>query len=123
MTDEIVLTLPGQDGFRDVAHLVVGGLGVRLNLTFENLEDVQVALESLLSQARGEVTVALRLDSGGLAMTVGPFACAGLRRELEDDDQALGLRRVLETVADGIEVLERAGGCWVELRKTVERVE
>ena len=70
MSDEIVLTLPEHDEFRNVAHLVVGGLAVRLNLTFENLEDVQVALEGLLARAAGEVTVAVRLDDGGLAARV-----------------------------------------------------
>jgi len=123
MSDEIVLTLPEHDEFRNVAHLVVGGLAVRLNLTFENLEDVQVALEGLLARAAGEVTVAVRLDDGGLAMRVGPFESAMLRRELEDDRAEVGLRRVLETVSDGIQVLDLEGGCWVELRKTVERVE
>ena len=123
MSDEIVLTLPEHDEFRNVAHLVVGGLAVRLNLTFENLEDVQVALEGLLARAAGEVTVAVRLDDDGLAMRVGPFESAMLRRELEDDRAEVGLRRVLETVSDGIQVLDVEGGCWVELRKTVERVE
>jgi hypothetical protein len=123
MSDEIVLTLPEQDEFRNVAHLVVGGLAVRLNLTFENLEDVQVALEGLLSRAKGEVTLGLRLEPDGLAMNVGPFDCDGLRGELEDDQGELGLRRVLETVSDGVEVVRRDDGCWVALRKRVERVE
>ena len=123
MSDEIVLTLPEQDEFRNVAHLVLGGLAVRLNLTFENLEDVQVALEGLLARAAGEITVAVRLDEDGLGMRVGPFGCAALRAELEDDRAEVGLRRVLETVADGIEVLDLDDGCWVGLRKKVERVE
>jgi hypothetical protein len=123
MTDEIVLTLPEQDEFRNVAHLVLGGLAVRLNLTFENLEDVQVALEGLLARAAGEITIAVGLDDGGLGMRVGPFGCQALRTELEDDRAEVGLRRVLETVSDGIEVLELDDGCWVDLRKKVERVE
>jgi hypothetical protein len=122
MRDEIVLTLPEHDEFRHVAHLVVGGLAVRLNLTFENLEDVQVALEGLLARAAGEITVAVRLADDGLAMRVGPFDGATLHRELEDDRAEVGLRRVLETVSDGIQVLDLEDGCWVELRKTVERV-
>jgi hypothetical protein len=123
MSDEIVLTLPEQDEFRNVAHLVVGGLAVRLNLTFENLEDVQVALEGLLARAAGEITVAVRLDDDALAMRVGPFEPEALRRELDDDRAEVGLRRILETVSDGLEVLEREDGCWVELRKMVERIE
>src|SRR5439155_22659449 len=63
MTDEIVLTLPRERRFYDVAHLVVGGLAVRLNLTVDNLADLQLALTSLLprAEADGDVTVALQL--------------------------------------------------------------
>jgi hypothetical protein len=123
VSDEIVLTLPEQDEFRNVAHLVLGGLAVRLNLTFENLEDVQVALEGLLARADAEITIAVRLDQGALAMRVGPFECGMLRNELADERAEIGLRRVLETVSDGIEVLDERDGCWVELRKAVEQVE
>ena len=48
MTDEIVLTLPRERRFYDVAHLVVSGLGARLNLTMDNLADLQLALDGLL---------------------------------------------------------------------------
>jgi hypothetical protein len=121
MTDEIVLTLPDERAFFNVAHLVVGGLAVRLNLTFENLEDLQVALEGLLPRAKGEVTVRLRLEEGAVSVNVGPFACDPLRAELEADDrERVGLRRVLDTVADGVEVVQGEGGCWVRLKKRVE---
>ena len=48
MSDEIVLTLPRERRFYDVAHLVVSGLGARLNLTMDNLADLQLALDGLL---------------------------------------------------------------------------
>ena len=47
MADEVTLTLPREPEFQRVAHLVLGGLAVRLNLTIENLEDMQIALDSL----------------------------------------------------------------------------
>ena len=41
MTDDmIVLTLPPERDFHRVAHLVLGGLALRLNLTLEALEGV-----------------------------------------------------------------------------------
>lgn len=123
MSDEIVLRLPDEPAFHNVAHLVVGGLAVRLNLTFENLEDVQLALEGLLGIVEGEVTVAVGLDEeSGLRITVGPFECARLRRELEDAGQEVGLRSILEAVAEGVEVVERDGGCFVSVSKQVDRV-
>jgi hypothetical protein len=120
MSDEIILTLPEQPVFHDVAHLVVGGLAVRLNLTFENLEDLQTALDGLLPRVGGEVRVAVRLDDGALNVTVGPFACDPLKAELgRQDTEEVGLRRVLETVADTLDVVEGEGSCWVRLTKAV----
>jgi hypothetical protein len=96
---------------------VLGGLAVRLDLTFEHLEDLQLALDNLMER-RGEdpVTVAVTVDAGRLRTSVGPFTDAALD-DLERDDSPLGLRRVLETVVDGIEVEDRDGGRWVELTK------
>jgi hypothetical protein len=120
MSDEIILTLPEQPAFHDVAHLVVGGLAVRLNLTFENLEDLQTALDGLLPRVGGEVTVAVRLEDGSLNVTVGPFTCNPLRAELgREDTEEVGLRRVLETVADTLDIVEGEGSCWVRLTKAV----
>ena len=39
--DEICLTLPADEAFHGVAHLVLGGLAVRLDLTYEDLELVR----------------------------------------------------------------------------------
>ena len=53
VADEITLTLPREPEFHRVAHLVLGGLAVRLNLTIENLEDMQIALDALLEREDG----------------------------------------------------------------------
>jgi hypothetical protein len=47
---------------------------------------------------------------------VGPFSDNAIA-ELDHDDGGLGLRRVLETVSDTLEVDRRDGGAWVELSK------
>jgi anti-sigma regulatory factor (Ser/Thr protein kinase) len=124
VSDEITLVLPRDRDFAGVAHLVVGGLGVRLNLTYEELEDIELALDGLLAADEGDddVTVALRLDDGLLHASVGPFRSEALRRELDSQPaDAVGLRRVLETVADTVEVGERDGGQWVELTKSINQ--
>ena len=48
LSDEITLVFPAQEDFHPVAHLVVGGLAARLELTYEQLEDLQVAVDALL---------------------------------------------------------------------------
>ncbi len=121
--DEITLTLPPQKPFYGVAHLVLGGLAVRLDLTFETLEDLQLALEGLLERAKPnrDVTVTVRVREGAIDASVGPVDGEALKGELErDPGEELGLRRILDTVVDAVELGENDGEHWVTLRKTVE---
>ena len=50
MTEEIRLVIPAEEDFRPIAHLVTGGLASRLDVTYDDLEDIQVAIEALLGQ-------------------------------------------------------------------------
>jgi hypothetical protein len=122
LTDEVRLTIPAEEDFRGVAHLVLGGLAVRLDLTFEVLEDLQLAVESLLEQRDDErdVTVAVVLEPGELRTSIGPFE-GEIASDLARDDDGFGLRRVLTTVCDRFELVERNGERWVELAKRIER--
>jgi hypothetical protein len=118
MSDEIRLVIPAEEDFRPIAHLVTGGLALRLDLTYDDLEDLQVALDALLGLRDDEhdVTVALAVADDTLRATVGPFAADAVA-ELDEDGGELGLRRVLETVADTYEVEQREEGSWIELTK------
>ena len=118
MSDEVRLVLPAQEDFHPIAHFVVGGLGARLELTFEQLEDLQVAVESLLDcrDDGDEVSVTVAVEPDAIHATVGPFAREALAG-LDGDGSGLGLRRVLETLTDTLRVEERDGGAWVVLTK------
>ena len=118
--DRITLTMPRERDFFRVAHLVIGGLAVRLDLTFENLEDLQIALAGLLREAEGDVTVSMTVEPERIRAEVGPFERRALEAELErEQDDGVTLRRVLETVCDGVAMIEREGTSWVELTKSV----
>src|SRR4051794_7877501 len=118
MPDEITLTIPGDRDFHDVAHLVLGGLASRLNLTLESLEDLQIAVDAVLGQtaSAGDVTVSMRLDGDDLETTIAPV---DVRRELAraGDGEEIGLRRVLDTVVDDVDADEDR----VRLTKRVAR--
>jgi hypothetical protein len=120
VSDEITLVLPAQEDFHHIAHLVTGGLGVRLELTYEQLEDLQVALDALLAcrDDDGEISIGIAVDESRVRTTVGPFTDSAIA-DLDADGDGFGLRRVLETVSDTFEVDRRAGGAWVELSKGV----
>ena len=110
MADEVTLTLPREPEFQRVAHLVLGGLAVRLNLTIENLEDMQIALDSLLEHEDGDgdgaraITVRMSPTESSLVTVVGPFGHGLLDQIERDAGEELGLRRVLESTVDEIEV-------------------
>ena len=120
--DEISLTLPADEAFHRVAHLVLGGLAVRLDFTFENLEDLELALDALLERtsSQRDVTVDVRVLDGELRATVGPFS--SVRAELDHEGSDLNLSRILGAVCDTVEISERAGSEWVELTKRLSRV-
>jgi hypothetical protein len=124
MSDQIVLTLPDERALHGVAHLVIGGLAARLNLTIESLEDLQVALDGLLAEVDGEPTISVGIEEGRLELTVGPFATASLHRRLDHEPEGdeVSLRRVLATVSDGFEVVDRDNSAWVAVSKRVETV-
>jgi len=118
VSDEITLVVPAQEDFRPIVHLVIGGLAVRLDLTMDALEDLQVALDALLARRddEGDVVVRVVFDDQVMRATVGPLPSAILE-DIERDGNELGLRRVLETVCDSFTIEERGGGSWVGLTK------
>jgi anti-sigma regulatory factor (Ser/Thr protein kinase) len=120
VSDQITLVVPAQEEFRHIAHLVVGGLGARLDLTYEDLDDLQTALDALLGcrEDDGDIELVIGVDGDAIRSTVGPFAEAELD-ELESESAALGLRRVLETVADEFELERRDGHAFVVLTKKI----
>ncbi len=107
-------------GVADFAHLVLGGLGARLELTYDFLEDITTAIDELLErrESSDDVTLTVQIDEGAITATVGPFS-GRVADELHASDAGLGLRRVLETVVDDVSVSERDGAQWVELRKSL----
>ena len=124
MIDAIRLTVPYGKPYQGVARLVVGGLGARLDFSYESLEDLQLALESVLTNeayaAASDVTVELRVAPRAVEMLVGPLDARRLRPDLEhetDPREGVGLRRLLTTVVEGFELTQRDGGEWLRFEK------
>jgi anti-sigma regulatory factor (Ser/Thr protein kinase) len=122
--EAIELTLPAGREWHAVARLVLGGVADRLNLSFEDLDDLQLAVERLLVEAASQETVSMRIDvvDHGIRVGVGPLAEHALADALQGPDPVPGeltLRRILQTVVDsfGVEVAE--GGIVVRLQKAV----
>jgi anti-sigma regulatory factor (Ser/Thr protein kinase) len=123
--EAIELTLPAGREWHAVARLVLGGVADRLNLSFEDLDDLQLAVERLLVEAASQDTVRLRIDvvDHGVRVSVGPLAERTIADALQGPDAEPGeltLRRILQTVVDSFGVEEAEdGGIVVRLQKAV----
>jgi hypothetical protein len=122
MTAPIRLRIPHERPFHGIARLVVGGLAARLHLSYEHLEDLQLALDSVLADGRAvgpDVTLELVVRAEGLDVVVGPLDGAELRAALERNGESIGLGRLLEAVAEDVAVETRPDGDWLKLAKSV----
>lgn len=108
VSDRIVLTIPGDERFRAVATLVLGGIGSRVDLPYERLDDLHLAVLSVLEAADGgEVSIEASAEEARLTLSLGP-----LRAGAGDD---AGLTRVLSRLVDAVEPERRDGAEWLTL--------
>jgi hypothetical protein len=121
--DSITLTIPHAKPFHSVARLVVGGLAARLELSYEHLEDLQLALESVLASesVKGEeVTVDLVVDESSVVMRIGPLDPSGLAGDLAPDTGTeVSLARLLSTLVEEVSVEQGDAGERLRLEKRV----
>jgi anti-sigma regulatory factor (Ser/Thr protein kinase) len=127
MTSAIKLKIPHQRPYHGVARLVVGGLAARLDLSYEYLEDLQLALASVLEHdgyiVEPEITVELDVGDEALSMLVGPLNGEKLRTDLEDErEEGIGLGRLLGTLVNVVSVERREDADWLRLEKSVHLI-
>jgi hypothetical protein len=107
----ISLTLPTEPQYRGVATLVLGGIGTRLDLPYERMDELQLAVLSVLDAGAGpEVSVVVDADGSTVTVAVGPLVDGSA-----SDD---GLTTVLDRLVDGVERERRQGEEWLSLRLT-----
>lgn len=106
--DLVELEVPIGREWDPVVRLVLGGVADRVGLGFEELDDLQLAVERLLAEAGTQSTVKLALELSGdrVRAHVGPLRESTLADALQGPSAPgqLGLRRVLETVVDSFGV-------------------
>lgn len=126
MLERVTLEAPLDDDFGPVVRLIVGGIAARADFGFEDLDDLQLAIERLLVEAGsdGRVTLEFELRLGAIRMRVGPLREHGLAEALQIEGArpgSLTLARILQTVVDSYGVHVTADGeIVVQLEKLVE---
>ena len=113
--ERIDLEAPLAEDFQSVVRLIIGGIAERVDFAFEEIDDLQLAVERLLAEVDSTGTVHLAFEVGDEAIRtrVGPLHGSSLTKALGDGDgesplTKLTLGRVLQTVVDSFGV-EDAG--------------
>jgi hypothetical protein len=127
MSDRIELVTPVGRAWDPVIRLVLGGIGDRLDLGFDELDDLQLAVERLLAEARFEdrVTLSFEILERSVRVRIGPILTGAVAEALQGPPAKPGeltLGRILQTVVDsyGVEKVED-GHMVVRLEKAVRR--
>jgi hypothetical protein len=127
MSDRIELTTPVGRAWDPVIRLVLGGIGDRLDLGFDELDDLQLAVERLLAEARlgDRVTLSFEILDRSVRVRIGPILTGAVAEALQEPPARPGeltLGRILQTVVDsyGVEKVED-GHMVVRLEKAVRR--
>jgi len=112
----ITLTVPGERRCIGIARLFVGGLAARLDLGYETMDDLQLAIESVLGRSalNQEITLEANVADNSVSILVGPLDRDPLQADASRPD-TLELARLLSALVSSAESISRDGGRWVRL--------
>jgi 2-keto-3-deoxy-6-phosphogluconate aldolase len=113
--ERIDLEAPLSGDFHAVVRLIIGGIAERVDFAFEEIDDLQLAVERLLAEAGtvGSVRLSFEVVANGIRTRVGPLSEHKVAEALRDGDALPGqltLRRILQTVVDSFGVDEADDG-------------
>ena len=106
--DRVRLSVPAGPSFRGALRLLLGGLGNSSGLSYDEVNELQLAVEALIASrtlAGDSLLVEADLDDGAMSLAVGPF--------VPGDDP--GGRRVLDRLVRRARAQSRDDGEWIEL--------
>ena len=120
MADIIRLDVAASSTAVPIVRMVVGGVGARVDLSLDDLEDAYLALEELICAAEGtgegpRLTIAVEITDDGVLIEIGLFRSDELRRRLTaggDLAAGLSLAALFARVVESLEVCSADGGCF-----------
>jgi hypothetical protein len=116
-TRRVAITLPGEKRAIGIVRLFVGGLAARLDLGYETMDDLQLAVESVLLGAElgPEITVAAHIDGDSVSLSMGPFPRDPLATGTDETGE-LDLEHLLAALVARAETTqEEDGACRLRL--------
>lgn len=116
--ERIDLEAPLSGDFHAVVRLIIGGIAERVDFAFEEIDDLQLAVERLLAEAGQVGTVRMSFEVGqtSIRTRVGPLSEDAVAEALRGGDAPPGqltLPRILQTVVDSFGVEDLGDGAIV----------
>ena len=113
MTDRILLTVPAGSRGSGVVALVLGGLGARLELPVDRLDELSLAVSTIAPSVLGDrLELELNVSDDRLMLRIGP---------LEEGTTADVARwRVIEALVDTVGAVSSGSGEWFELELALQ---
>jgi hypothetical protein len=113
--ERIDLEAPISGDFQAVVRLIIGGIAERVDFAFEEIDDLQLAVERLLAETCTVPTVQLSFEvrERNIRTSVGPLSADRVSVALGSTSRPAGgptLQRVLQTVVDSFQVGEAQNG-------------
>jgi hypothetical protein len=118
VTDMIRLRVTATPAAFSVVRMVLGGVAARVDLSLDEIDDLYVAVEELLSAATdsGEDPrheLAIEVVDDGVSINAGPFRSTGLRARLNGrQGGGFDLDTVMRGVVESVEVCAAPDDCF-----------
>lgn len=119
-TGPVFLRTPRSSGCLRVIRVVLGGVASRHNVPLDALDDLDLAVETLLADeppSGGQLELLVQVSEGAYRVCLAGLRSASTREALSYDGaagsehgvEALDLRRILTSLVDSFFVEERSG--------------
>jgi hypothetical protein len=109
VTDTILLTVPSGSRGSGVVSLVLGGLGSRLDLPVDRIDELALAASAAGASALTDtLEFEVNVLDDRLLVRIGPL--------VDGASTDPGRRRVIEPLVDGVAAVRDRGHDWLELR-------
>jgi len=130
MADTVSLEVPRDAGFLSLLHLVLGGIALRRSFSFDDLDDLQLAVDNILAEdvpPSGTLSMAVTVSDDAMGVRLLPLRNTDLRTTLAQGQVPAGAKGrcieiciLLRSLVDEYQVSDLGEGAYaVELRKLV----
>lgn len=130
MADSVRLDVPREAGFLPLLHLVLGGIGIRRSLSFDDLDDLQLAVDNVLAEdtpPSGFLSMAVTVSERAIEVRLEPLRNPDMRATLaqgqvspEAEGRCIDICLLLRSLVDDYLVSDLGDGAYaLDLRKLV----